>query len=170
MSVLRFLATSRCPCCNGLDTERWSHTCRQYGSGYPGVNGLGVTGRNFPFVYWPFIWGGGFGYGAAYLHTAHNEVSTAPNAILRMFSCSRTAPADFYARPSSRALVRRAKQLVTPGRPARASGLLLQHAEHDLPRRLRQQHRRRAHRLHLLQLHHRLQFLHRADRVQRERE
>ena len=88
----------------------------------------------------------------------------------RMFPCSGTAPADFYARPSSRALVRRAEQLVTPGRPARASGLLLQHAEHDLPRRFRQQHRRRAHRLHLLQLYHRLQLLHRADRVQRERE
>lgn len=47
---------------------------RQYGSGYPGVSGLGTTGRNFPFVYWPLVWGGGLGYGAAYLHNTH-EVS-----------------------------------------------------------------------------------------------
>ena len=49
---------------------------RMYGSGYPGVNSLGVANRGFPFVYWPFIWGAGFGYGAVYLHTAHLEVST----------------------------------------------------------------------------------------------
>ncbi|OBZ65512.1 hypothetical protein A0H81_14465 [Grifola frondosa] len=39
-----------------------------YGSGYPGVTGLGVLGRSFPFVFWPIVWGGGLGYGAAYLH------------------------------------------------------------------------------------------------------
>lgn len=47
---------------------------RQYGSGYPGVSGLGTSGRNFPFVFWPLVWGGGLGYGAAYLHNT-NEVS-----------------------------------------------------------------------------------------------
>ncbi|KAI0754032.1 hypothetical protein C8Q80DRAFT_1136347 [Daedaleopsis nitida] len=41
---------------------------QQYGSGYPGNTGLGVAGRGFPFVFWPLVWGGGFGYGAAYLH------------------------------------------------------------------------------------------------------
>ncbi|PIL30115.1 hypothetical protein GSI_07744 [Ganoderma sinense ZZ0214-1] len=39
-----------------------------YGSGYPGTTGLGVANRGFPFVFWPLVWGGGFGYGAAYLH------------------------------------------------------------------------------------------------------
>lgn len=47
---------------------------RSYGSGYPGVSGLGVGGRGFPFVFWPVVWGGGLGYGAAYLHANH-EVS-----------------------------------------------------------------------------------------------
>ncbi|EJF55422.1 hypothetical protein DICSQDRAFT_175932 [Dichomitus squalens LYAD-421 SS1] len=42
-----------------------------YGSGYPGLSGLGVASRGFPFVYWPLIWGGGLGYGAAYLHDNH---------------------------------------------------------------------------------------------------
>nr|VWO94692.1 Uncharacterized protein [Ganoderma boninense] len=41
---------------------------RYYGSGYPGVTGLGVANRGFPFVFWPLVWGGGLGYGAAYLH------------------------------------------------------------------------------------------------------
>ncbi|KAH9887957.1 hypothetical protein C8Q73DRAFT_195361 [Cubamyces lactineus] len=41
---------------------------QQYGSGYPGIAGRGVGGRNFPFVFWPVIWGGSLGYGAAYLH------------------------------------------------------------------------------------------------------
>ncbi|KAH9848782.1 hypothetical protein C2E23DRAFT_738709 [Lenzites betulinus] len=44
---------------------------RSYGSGYPGVSGLGVGGRGFPFVFWPVVWGGGLGYGAAYLHANH---------------------------------------------------------------------------------------------------
>lgn len=49
---------------------------RAYGSGFPGTTGgLGVGNRNFPFVYWPLVWGGGLGYGAAYLHT--HEVSHA---------------------------------------------------------------------------------------------
>ncbi|KAM5543616.1 hypothetical protein V8D89_002867 [Ganoderma adspersum] len=39
-----------------------------YGSGYPGTTGLGVANRGFPFVFWPLVWGGGLGYGAAYLH------------------------------------------------------------------------------------------------------
>ncbi|KAI0353843.1 hypothetical protein OH77DRAFT_1550857 [Trametes cingulata] len=44
---------------------------RTYGSGYPGVSGAGVAGRGFPFVFWPVVWGGGLGYGAAYLHANH---------------------------------------------------------------------------------------------------
>ncbi|KAI5895627.1 uncharacterized protein SCHCODRAFT_02619947 [Schizophyllum commune H4-8] len=31
---------------------------RQYGSGYPGVTGRGVAGRNFPFYFWPLTFGG----------------------------------------------------------------------------------------------------------------
>lgn len=41
---------------------------RTYGSGYPGVNNRGVGGLGFPFIFWPIIWGGSLGYGAAYLH------------------------------------------------------------------------------------------------------
>ena len=45
-----------------------------YGSGYPGVVGSGVTGRNFPYVYPPIVWVD-YGYGPHYLHSAH-EVRT----------------------------------------------------------------------------------------------
>ncbi|EEB91601.1 hypothetical protein MPER_10015, partial [Moniliophthora perniciosa FA553] len=41
----------------------------QYGSGYPGVTGAGVSGRGFPFHFWPIAWGGAASVGtAAYLH------------------------------------------------------------------------------------------------------
>jgi hypothetical protein len=39
---------------------------RTYGSGYPGVTGRGVSGRGFPFYFWPVVWGSAGG--AAYLH------------------------------------------------------------------------------------------------------
>ncbi|KAI0069513.1 hypothetical protein K474DRAFT_1702573 [Panus rudis PR-1116 ss-1] len=45
---------------------------RTYGSGYPdtySAPGRGVGGLGFPFFFWPLAWGGGLGYGAAYLHT-----------------------------------------------------------------------------------------------------
>ena len=43
---------------------------RTYGSGYPGLGGRGVTGRGFPFYFWPIAWGGLAGLGAAaYLHS-----------------------------------------------------------------------------------------------------
>ncbi|KAI5994575.1 hypothetical protein F5J12DRAFT_856930 [Pisolithus orientalis] len=29
---------------------------RTYGSGYPGITGRGVSGRGFPFWYWPVVW------------------------------------------------------------------------------------------------------------------
>ncbi|KAI6016125.1 hypothetical protein BKA83DRAFT_4338508, partial [Pisolithus microcarpus] len=29
---------------------------RTYGSGYPGITGYGVSGRGFPFWFWPVIW------------------------------------------------------------------------------------------------------------------
>ncbi|KAI1787957.1 hypothetical protein LXA43DRAFT_672033 [Ganoderma leucocontextum] len=41
-----------------------------YGSGYPGVAGSGVTGRNFPYIYPPFVWVD-YGYGPHYLHSSH---------------------------------------------------------------------------------------------------
>ncbi|RDX43609.1 hypothetical protein OH76DRAFT_1487753 [Lentinus brumalis] len=41
-----------------------------YGSGYPGVKGLGTAGRDFPFGFWPVAWGASAGAAsAAYLHT-----------------------------------------------------------------------------------------------------
>ncbi|KAJ7702681.1 hypothetical protein B0H17DRAFT_1157389 [Mycena rosella] len=44
---------------------------RAYGSGYPGVYTRGVSGRGFPFYFWPLAWGTGLGFGAntAYLHS-----------------------------------------------------------------------------------------------------
>lgn len=59
---------SRFPCSDSLPLSA-------YGSGYPGTTGLGVANRGFPFVFWPLVWGGGLGYGAAYLHSNH-EVSS----------------------------------------------------------------------------------------------
>ena len=41
---------------------------RVYGSGYPGSPGVGVANRGFPFIFWPVVWGPGFGYGPGYLH------------------------------------------------------------------------------------------------------
>ncbi|KAI5987087.1 hypothetical protein EDD15DRAFT_2146347, partial [Pisolithus albus] len=29
---------------------------RTYGSGYPGITGYGVSGRGFPFWFWPVVW------------------------------------------------------------------------------------------------------------------
>jgi len=42
-----------------------------YGSGYGlgyNTSGHGVGGLGFPYVFWPVVWGPGFGYGADYLH------------------------------------------------------------------------------------------------------
>lgn len=42
-----------------------------YGSGYPigsSALGYGVAGAGFPFFFWPVVWGGGLGYGGAYLY------------------------------------------------------------------------------------------------------
>ncbi|KAJ7459888.1 hypothetical protein FB451DRAFT_1341685 [Mycena latifolia] len=52
-----------------------------YGSGYPNVPGRGVTGRPFPFYFWPLSFGvgGGIGGGAAYLHS-NNEYGHADNS------------------------------------------------------------------------------------------
>ncbi|CAL1698963.1 unnamed protein product [Somion occarium] len=44
---------------------------RTYGSGYPSTYspvGRGVGGLGFPFYFWPVVWGGGLGYGGAYLY------------------------------------------------------------------------------------------------------
>ena len=48
-----------------------------YGSGYPGVVGSGVAGRNFPYVYPPVIWVD-YGYGPHYLHSAHEVRPSGP--------------------------------------------------------------------------------------------
>jgi hypothetical protein len=40
---------------------------RIYGSGYPGLGSRSVAGRNFPFGYWPLVWGVGVGSGIVYL-------------------------------------------------------------------------------------------------------
>jgi len=46
---------------------------RKYGSGYAGYP-IGVAGYGFPFFFWPLAFGGGYIYGAHYIH--ENEVST----------------------------------------------------------------------------------------------
>jgi len=61
----------------GGGTRQQVFGTRQFGSGYPGITGLGVAGRGFPFYFWPLAWGGGFGYGAPYLHT--DEYGTPDN-------------------------------------------------------------------------------------------
>lgn len=34
---------------------------KTYGSGYPGINGRGTSGRGFPFYFWPVVWTGAAG-------------------------------------------------------------------------------------------------------------
>ena len=51
-------------------TDVCGSTFRAYGSGYPGVAGRGVAGRNFPFVFWPIAWAGAGVGGGAYLHNS----------------------------------------------------------------------------------------------------
>ena len=48
---------------------------RSYGSGYPGYAGRGVGGLGFPFIFWPVVWGPGFGYGPGYLHNSEVRCS-----------------------------------------------------------------------------------------------
>lgn len=42
----------------GGGTRAQMYGTRAYGSGYPGYSGYGVTGRGFPFWFWPVVWGG----------------------------------------------------------------------------------------------------------------
>ncbi|EMD33694.1 hypothetical protein CERSUDRAFT_107993 [Gelatoporia subvermispora B] len=45
-----------------------------YGSGYPGITGIGVDDRNFPFVYWPVVWTPGYSYYPPYItHTGYGR-------------------------------------------------------------------------------------------------
>ncbi|TRM58746.1 hypothetical protein BD626DRAFT_550545 [Schizophyllum amplum] len=54
---------------------------RQYGSGYPGVTGRGVAGRNFPFFFWPLTFGAVGGVGAHhYLSEANDEYGLPDNS------------------------------------------------------------------------------------------
>ena len=46
-----------------------------YGSGYPGYTGRGVAGRNFPFYYWPIVFGAGYYGGVHYIDEGRREVS-----------------------------------------------------------------------------------------------
>ena len=55
--------------------------CRQYGSGYPGVVGRGVAGRNFPFYFWPLTFGGVGAAGAYHYLDGDGEVSYEQNLI-----------------------------------------------------------------------------------------
>ncbi|KAG2133449.1 hypothetical protein BD769DRAFT_513567 [Suillus cothurnatus] len=41
----------------GGATRAQIYGTRTYGSGYPGYSGYGVTGRGFPFWFWPVVWG-----------------------------------------------------------------------------------------------------------------
>ncbi|KAG6327969.1 hypothetical protein ID866_11120 [Astraeus odoratus] len=41
---------------------------KTYGSGYPGVTGRGVQGRDFPYWYWPCVWGNNAGNTQSYLN------------------------------------------------------------------------------------------------------
>jgi hypothetical protein len=52
-----------------VDLRPWTDDLirRTYGSGYPGMTGRGVTGRGFPFWFWPVVW---TGYGGSYLQAS----------------------------------------------------------------------------------------------------
>lgn len=47
----------------------------RYGSGYPGVNGVGVGGRNFPFFFWPVVYSAIAGDTAEQAYLYDTEVS-----------------------------------------------------------------------------------------------
>ncbi|KAL5522928.1 hypothetical protein ACEPAF_1195 [Sanghuangporus sanghuang] len=54
----------------GGGTRNDIYGTRTYGSGYPGTASRGVAGLGFPFYFWPVVWGGAAGGGAAYLHNS----------------------------------------------------------------------------------------------------
>ena len=90
---------NRCVCSDDIRMWRTVLTrgrCSYYGSGYPGTPGLGVVGRGFPFVFWPLVWGGGLGYGAAYLHDS-SEVG--PQRMSNIASSQR-ASGSFHPKPT----------------------------------------------------------------------
>lgn len=108
--------------------------CSVYGSGYPGYYGRGVSGRNFPFVFWPLSFGNVGG--PAYLY--NNEVSS--RLCFEIHS------------NTSCYIVRHPIKHLTPRRNRKHCRLPIQFHSHHLPHPLRQCHRRRPHRLHKLQL------------------
>jgi len=58
---------------------------RLYGSGYPGQGSRSVSGRGFPFGYWPLVWGAGVGAGIGYLHDSEygrGDNSSRPGGVL----------------------------------------------------------------------------------------
>ncbi|KAH9483897.1 hypothetical protein JR316_0003375 [Psilocybe cubensis] len=73
---------------------------RQYGSGYPGETGRGVSGRGFPFFFWPLAWGGVAGVGtAAYLHNSEYgrfDNTSRPGGILMTAAFPSTSENSTY--------------------------------------------------------------------------
>ncbi|KAJ7485950.1 hypothetical protein FB451DRAFT_1027922 [Mycena latifolia] len=70
-------------------TQVWGTSA--YGSGYPGSYTRGVSGRGFPFYFWPLAWGSVFGYGAntAYLHSdeyGRPDNSSRPGGAMSSFA------------------------------------------------------------------------------------
>ncbi|KAL1674519.1 hypothetical protein EV122DRAFT_293377 [Schizophyllum commune] len=51
-----------------------------YGSGYPGYTGRGVSGRNFPFYYWPIVFGAGYYGGVHYIDEGRREYGSPDNS------------------------------------------------------------------------------------------
>ncbi|THU90442.1 hypothetical protein K435DRAFT_728343 [Dendrothele bispora CBS 962.96] len=65
----------------GGGTRNEVYGTRSYGSGYPGVSGLGVSNRGFPFYFWPVTWGAASGYTAThYYHDADSEYGLPGNS------------------------------------------------------------------------------------------
>ena len=59
---------SRLKTCMTLPLNDPFTSSRTYGSGYPGLtNQRGVSNLNFPFFFWPLVWGGAAFHGPAYL-------------------------------------------------------------------------------------------------------
>lgn len=60
-----------------VDYQPFLIQCRSYGSGYGnGLPAQGVSGRSFPFFFWPLVWGGGALLATGTYLDARGEVST----------------------------------------------------------------------------------------------
>ncbi|KAI6112596.1 hypothetical protein F5141DRAFT_1108541 [Pisolithus sp. B1] len=66
---------------------------RTYGSGYPGITGYGVSGRGFPFWFWPVVWSDAAAEIQPYLNGSESTFisnSSSPNTTFHVLSDNST--------------------------------------------------------------------------------